>query len=722
LDLRSRFASFEGAVHDDAADPVGVVSSTTRSVPEKRSLSTGRVLTWAVAAAAVVVSCFFVSESDFFMHLRNGERILESGRLERSEVYSYTTTETEFPNHEWLSNVVMALMWRAGGFDLLVAAKALAAGVLVLLLAASARARGARGLAVPLALLVGVVLMRFRLYTRPEIFTLLFLPVVDLLCLGALASPPRRRVWLIPVGCVVWANLHPGVVLAPIVIATHGIGALLSGRLPLLASRGLPRDGRRLLLVAAACVPAMMVTPYGAGIFTPLIRIATSDTIRAAAVREWLPPTFADFQVFFGVLVAGSVLLIAVSRRVAAADMALWFGFALLALRSLRHVGVFAVVGAPVLAWALTAASAAIAAASSRFTPTLGRFVNPTVRTTVVAVLIVAATAGLLSPRASFLHQDQSRHYRFGLGLDNLTAPIASVDLLEEWELPGPLYNSWGFGGYLMWRVWPRLQVFADGRDYMYVDLYKELQSTPFDVVVASRGVRTFLIAHDDIPGLDFVHRAPDKLLVAFDDRAQLWTDRSAVAARPSLRPLEHLRPESLSLDWYRDLSPEEQREAERSAILAVERASGHARPWALLGQVQRRRGQVEQAVLAYERAVSLDRGQASYANNLGACLLDTGNTEKAAAWFRSASRFDPEMFSAHLNLGQALLMLGDPGGAIAALRRAHEVDPGRAEPFYLLGVAESDPKRAGDYFRRYLDLDPGGPWAADARARLGSN
>jgi Flp pilus assembly protein TadD len=79
-------------------------------------------------------------------------------------------------------------------------------------------------------------------------------------------------------------------------------------------------------------------------------------------------------------------------------------------------------------------------------------------------------------------------------------------------------------------------------------------------------------------------------------------------------------------------------------------------------------------------------------------------------------------MFSAHLNLGQALLLLGDPSGAESALRRAHEVDPKRPEPLYLLGIAEGDPKLAAEYFRRYLVMDPGGHWAADARARLRSD
>jgi hypothetical protein len=63
--------------------------------------------------------------------------------------------------------------------------------------------------------------------------------------------------------------------------------------------------------------------------------------------------------------------------------------------------------------------------------------------------------------------------------------------------------------------------------------------------------------------------------------------------------------------------------------------------------------------------------------------------------------------------------MLGDPGGATTALERAHGLDPDRAEPLYLLGISTDDPHRAEEYFLRYLAMDPSGPWAPDARARL---
>lgn len=693
-------------------------TSSLWSIGDRRLRATGALIGM-VAIAAVAVSCFFVSDSDLFMHLKNGERILNSGRLERAEVYSYTTTESEFPNHEWLSNLIGALIWRAGGFELLVLLKAVAVGVIVLMLAASSRLRGARGLAVPCTLLVFVVLVRFRLYTRPEIFSLLLLPVVDLLCLDAVVWPPSRRIWLIPFLTAVWANLHPGVVLAPVIVGTHGVGALLAGRLPLLASRGTPRDGRRLLLVALSCLPAMSLTPYGVGIFTPLFRIATSDAIRAAAVREWLPPGFGDFSFFYLTLGVCSVLLVVFRRRIAAADLALWFGFAALALRSLRHVGVFAVVGAPVLAVAATLTASTAGRFFARVAPTLARWLRPGARAAVVGSLIIAVALALLSPRASILHQDQSRHYRFGLGLDNLSAPIATVDLLEQWALPGPLYNSWEFGGYLMWRVWPRLQVFLDGRDYMYEDLIRELQRTPFEQVLAARGIRALLIAHDDLRALEVTARLPGFALLAFDDRAQLWLSRETLEVLPDVEPLEQLRPQDLSLAWFDRLPQAQQEEAERSAQRAVERAPGHARPWALLGQIQRRRGDLDLAIRSYERAVSLDRGQASYANNLGACLLDRGFPEQAEAQFLAATRFDPKILSAHLNLGRARLQLGDPDGAVKALNRARRLAPGEAETIYLLGVATPDPQVAEDYFQRYLMMDPDGRWAAEARRRL---
>jgi len=44
------------------------------------------------------------------------------------------------------------------------------------------------------------------------------------------------------------------------------------------------------------------------------------------------------------------------------------------------------------------------------------------------------------------------------------TFPVKIVDQIEALELSGRLYNPDEWGGYLMWRLGPALQVFWDGR------------------------------------------------------------------------------------------------------------------------------------------------------------------------------------------------------------------------------------------------------------------
>jgi hypothetical protein len=48
--------------------------------------------------------------------------------------------------------------------------------------------------------------------------------------------------------------------------------------------------------------------------------------------------------------------------------------------------------------------------------------------------------------------------------------PVAAVDYLRQHPLPGPMFNSYGFGGYLVWALGPEHKVFIDGRGELYED------------------------------------------------------------------------------------------------------------------------------------------------------------------------------------------------------------------------------------------------------------
>ncbi len=46
--------------------------------------------------------------------------------------------------------------------------------------------------------------------------------------------------------------------------------------------------------------------------------------------------------------------------------------------------------------------------------------------------------------------------------------PVNAVEYLNTHEVPGPMYNAYGFGGYLVWTRGPEHKVFIDGRGDVY--------------------------------------------------------------------------------------------------------------------------------------------------------------------------------------------------------------------------------------------------------------
>jgi hypothetical protein len=50
----------------------------------------------------------------------------------------------------------------------------------------------------------------------------------------------------------------------------------------------------------------------------------------------------------------------------------------------------------------------------------------------------------------------------------NRNFPVAAVQYLNSHSVPGPMYNTYQFGGYLLWARGPEHKVFIDGRTEVY--------------------------------------------------------------------------------------------------------------------------------------------------------------------------------------------------------------------------------------------------------------
>jgi hypothetical protein len=80
---------------------------------------------------------------------------------------------------------------------------------------------------------------------------------------------------------------------------------------------------------------------------------------------------------------------------------------------------------------------------------------------------LLALIAGAVIARVALvaLNQPKVEHEKF---------PAAAVDFLQKENLPGALYNAYGWGGYLIWRLYPAQRVFIDGRADVYGDAFIE--------------------------------------------------------------------------------------------------------------------------------------------------------------------------------------------------------------------------------------------------------
>ncbi len=289
-------------------------------------------------AAAFLASCCLVVEHDAPWYLACGDLILRTRSLPLHDPFSFTST-VPWLNHEWLSEVLLAIVYRAGGWKALSLLCALGtAGVLAIAAYATRRSGGLEG---PAVFVWAMLLVVLRESFAPRATLFADLAFVSTLVIVMLDDEDGTRLWwCIPIQ-LVWTQLHGG----------NPLGVVL------LALRFLTGPSARRALVAVLAALATVAGPYGPRVHAhfagahqslPMIREWQSlvAPLMAGATSAWVALAL--------VLAALAVTLVALHRtpgdaraRFAAAAV---FVFGVAALRWSRFVTEASIVAALVLA------------------------------------------------------------------------------------------------------------------------------------------------------------------------------------------------------------------------------------------------------------------------------------------------------------------------------------------------------------------------------------
>ena len=412
-----------------------------------RGISFEQLMLGLLFGALAAAACLMPAQPDTFWHLRAGEEIWTTFHVPLDEHYSYTAAGRAWPNHEWLWEAFSFALVRLGGMPLLtLASAAIAVGAVVILyrlMVGPARQRF-------VLLLLGVPLVPSVWAVRPQIVSLLLLAVLLHLLVH------KRFLWLPPLFAL-WANVHGAVALGIAVLCAAVAAAFLRAR------TGDGRDrGRALALAILLPVAALAtaLTPMGFRLWTYIgSSMALSKQNR---IDEWQPAfPRGPFEIGFWVLAAGFVaLLIWRRRRLAGASwgdivcVAAALVVLPLAARAVRNVAPFLLLAIPAasrllgpdfrLGRAPTAPAVARAGAADR--PRL----NAVLLAAFTLVELVGVSAAWAAP-----------HPRLGW------RPMSEAAIEAVRSCPGPIYNRYYDGGYLIWFV-PEQRVFVDGRQDPY--------------------------------------------------------------------------------------------------------------------------------------------------------------------------------------------------------------------------------------------------------------
>ena len=413
-----------------------------------------------------------ISDPDFWWHLRTGQYIAETKTIPYTDMFSTLRFGNEWVTHEWLSEVLMYLIFRAAGFAGLIIFFALIITIAFWTMYRRCLERTGQPYIAGLVTILCAAATIPTWGVRPQMFSILFAGIF-LVVLDKYCSNEKSRLvwWLIPL-MVLWVNMHAGFAAGLALIGITIVGLALDARIQHKDSlSSIFRRIRKLCLVGILAGDAVLINPNGLRIyFYPFETLKSQAQMRY--IQEWRSPNFQD-PMFLALLILMVLLfcILALSnKRPRPSEMLILIATLAATLRSARNVPFFALVAAPTFASHLWSwFSAHKKSKSTGFAPVLS----------VLIFVVLPAIVAIMSVQRAVARQPQVEAENF---------PVAAVEFIKSQNIPQPIYNEYHWGGYLIWKLYPQYRVYIDGRADVYGDAVIEEFFTVHD---AERSWRT---------------------------------------------------------------------------------------------------------------------------------------------------------------------------------------------------------------------------------------
>lgn len=404
---------------------------------------------------------------DYWWHIATGQYIVTEGRLPDADPFSYTSAMEEnkniFPEWErfiikqyWLAQVIMFEIFQNTGQTGIVLFRSFL--LLLTLLTVYLRLKNS-GTSFHISFIFIFILFTISTRStgeRPVLFSFLFTAVM-LLILEEYRRGKGYKIFLAVPLMLLWSNLHGGFIIGNLIIVTYMVGEFLK-----IVFKKSPLIGREKAIFFGASSLALLssfINPMGWSSF--FIAFSPKYNIFIRDIQEWTSPwtmyrnKLRPFDYSFAFLaIIFPLTLFVRNKRFDLNHFLLLSGFLYMSLNSARFVFFYAIIASMILA----------KESDTVLKSLIHRAWKEDKYNKFEYVLAVFALCSILIFMFGHFKYDK---FRFGM-INKQTVPEAAVNFIKKNKLDGNMFNDYGYGGYITWRLYPEQKNFIDTRSLNY--------------------------------------------------------------------------------------------------------------------------------------------------------------------------------------------------------------------------------------------------------------
>jgi hypothetical protein len=395
---------------------------------------------------------------DFWWHTATGKYIVTERHLPEKDPFSFTSLMEEnkniFPEREnfilkqyWLAQVLFYIIFTNTGPTGIILLRSAILLITILIVFWRFQRSG-----VSFYISFAFVFLLFMMSTksvgeRPVLFSILFTAVLLFLLEDFVDRKNKTLFLLVPV-MLLWSNMHGGFIIGIIIISVFMFVETV--KIFFKKSNLTKREMRVFYIATGLSIIASFMNPTGWEAFS--IAFSSKYDIFLTGINEYQSPVFLyvnkihtfDYAYFTLVLMFPAILIFR-NRKIGLTHLILLAGFFIMSLRASRYGIFYAVAGSMIMGKEFNV------------------FINATVKKRVPENLqkkigYVLAVVALIS--SSFFIIGYFKHVKYEnqrFGPINFgTIPVPAVNFIERNRIKGNMFNDYGYGGYIAWRLYPQ--------------------------------------------------------------------------------------------------------------------------------------------------------------------------------------------------------------------------------------------------------------------------